>query len=78
MEAQRDAKDLCGFESALQVARVESGEPPVGEPAGQERGLAAPFGRKGRVELALDPVLAIPRRLTMPDEDKARGFGTRW
>jgi len=36
-------------------------------------GLSAAFLREGRVELALDAVLAIPRRLAVADEEQPRG-----
>lgn len=42
-----------------------------GDPPAQEARLAATFVRQGRVELALDPVDAVPGRLAVADEDQA-------
>jgi hypothetical protein len=62
---------------APEVARVKAFEAPAGEPGRQTRRLTPAFVGKRRVELALDPVIAVPRRLPVADEDKARGNGTR-
>src|SRR5689334_5204273 len=75
-QADPEADDVGGLKSALQVARVMGREAAAGQPRAQELGLAAAFGGKRRVELALDAVLAVPGRLAVPDEDKARGSWT--
>jgi hypothetical protein len=42
---------------------------------GQAGGLAAPFRGQWRIELALDAVLAIPRRFAVADQEEA---SRRW
>jgi len=48
---------------------------PTGQPVSQAGGLAPAFSGKWRVELALDAVLAIPRRFAVADQDEA---SRRW
>ena len=70
------ADDLRGLEGAFQVARVEPDEAAFGQPAAEELGLTAALVRKWRIELALDPVVTVPSRLAVADEDEARRCGT--
>ena len=72
LDADDAADDLCGLEGAFQVARVEPDEAAFGQPAAEELGLTAALVRKWRIELALDPVVTVPRRLAVADEDEAR------
>jgi hypothetical protein len=44
----------------------------------QQLGLAAAVGGERRVQLTLDPMVAIPRRLAVANEKQARRSGTRW
>ena len=69
------ANELCGLEGALQVARVEPREMAAGQARGEKLGLTAAVLRKRRIELALDSVLLVPRRLAVADEHEARGRG---
>src|SRR6266567_7882849 len=66
------------LESPLQIAGVEPGKAPAGEPASYLHGLAATFCGKRRVELALDAVLPVPGRLAMPDKKETRGRWLGW
>jgi hypothetical protein len=43
----------------------------------EQLGLSPSLGRERRVELALDPVLAIPRGLAVANENQAPGSGFR-
>jgi len=49
----------------------------AGEAGPDTLGLPPAFGRERRIHLALDAALAIPGRLAVPDEDKARRLWTR-
>ena len=71
-DADAAAEYLRRLERTRKVARVVAGELPACQPRGQELGLTATVGRKGRVELALNAVLAVPRGLAVADEKKAR------
>ena len=70
------ADGLRGLERALKVAGVEAGKLAPGQARAQELGLSEPLRRKRRVELALDAVLAVPRRLAVAHEHEARGGRT--
>jgi hypothetical protein len=61
------------LESSLQVARVKACEPAAGETPAHTLGLAASLFRERWVQLALDAVLAIPRRLAVANEHQPRG-----
>lgn len=76
-DADAGAENLRRLEGARKVARVVAGELPACQARGQEFGLTAAVGRKRRVELTLDAVLAIPRGLAVADEKKARRRWTR-
>ena len=73
--ADRLADHLGGLQSALQVARVQAAELATGESRPDEGGLPAPFAGKWGVELPLNPMVAVPGRLPVADEQEARG---RW
>jgi hypothetical protein len=75
MGAERTANRLRRFEGTSEVAGIEAGEPAAGQPLGEPVSLPAAFLRQGGVELALDPVLAVPRRLAVPYEQQAREWG---
>jgi hypothetical protein len=63
---------LRRLEGALQVARIEPREPAPGQPASQPLGLSASLLGQWRIELALDAVLTVPRRLAVADEEQPR------
>lgn len=72
------ADHLGSLKCALQVARVKTGEGSPDQPRAEELGLAAALLRKRRIELALNPVLEVPRRLSVADQEEARWCWTRW
>jgi hypothetical protein len=76
-QADGGADGLGGVEGALEVAGIVAGEGAALQAAGDELRLAASFARQRRIELALDSVLAVPRRLAVADEKQARGGGSR-
>jgi len=47
----------------------------AGQARGEKLGLNAAVLRKRWIELALDTVLLVPRRLAVADEPEARGRG---
>ena len=59
-------------EGARQIARVEAGKPAPTEPLPQQLGLAAALIRQRGIELTLDAVLAIPRRLAVANQQQPR------
>jgi hypothetical protein len=77
LNTNRRADDRGRLEGSVQVARVVRDDGAAREPGRQPLGLAATVGRKRRVELALDAMFAIPGRLAVADEEKARRSGTR-
>ena len=72
------AYHLGCLQSPLQVARIRPDELPAGQPDAQDPGLTAALFGKRRIELALDAVIPVPRRLTVPDEDQTSGSGASW
>jgi len=71
---------LCGLKRPLEVARVEADQLAAGEPASDALSLAASLVGEWRIELALDPVLPVPRRLSVANEQEPRGRwpGSEW
>jgi len=67
------AQDGRGLERALQVAGVEAGPDPPGQPPAEQLCLPPAFLGKRGIELALDSVLAIPGRLAVADQEQASG-----
>src|SRR5579864_8082156 len=59
-----------------QVARVRRDKSPAGQANAEQVGLPAAFFRKRRIELPLDPVLAVPLRLPMTDQEEACRCGS--
>ena len=76
LQVDGGANDLGGLEGARQVAGIQAGEAARGETSAEQRSLAPSQLGQWRVELTLDAVLLVPRRLAVADEDKARGSGT--
>lgn len=75
--ADAGADDFGRLAGPLEVARVETREPPSRQTLSQEVGLAPAFRRKRGVELALDAVLLIPGGLAVANQDQACGSGLR-
>jgi hypothetical protein len=74
-DADRAAEDGRGLERALQVAGIEAGPMPPGQPPAQQLRLPPTFVGERGIELALDPVLTIPGRLAVANQEQASG---RW
>ena len=67
----RRADHLGCLERAFQVAGVETCERASVQPSPHKLRLAPAFIGKGRIELALDAVLSVPRRLAVANEKQA-------
>jgi len=71
----RRADRFSGLECPPEVARIETGEAPWGQPPPQELRLTQAFKRQRGVELALDAVLVVPGGLAVANQNQARGGG---
>src|SRR5258708_11169480 len=70
--ADGGADQLRGLKRSLQVAGIKPGESTSSQSPANPRSLAAPLIRKRGVELALDAMVSVPRRLAVADEHQAR------